>query len=56
MEILESEPAGLTVGKVALADGSEVLGILGEPYIVAGELEITGFGCWRRYTAAKQKL
>ena len=28
-----SEPAGLTIGKVVLADGREVLGVLGEPWL-----------------------
>ncbi len=53
VEILESEPPGLAVGKVELADGTQVLGVLGEPYIVEGELEITDFASWRSYIAAK---
>ena len=31
--ILLSEPAGLSIGKVVLADGKEVLGVLGEPWL-----------------------
>jgi len=55
MKILESEPPGLTIGRVSLSDGTQVLGVLGEPYIVEGELEITDFGSWRRYTAARDE-
>ncbi len=47
--ILLQEPAGLTVGKVKLADGSEVLGVLGEPALCEGQPEITRFGGWRSY-------
>ena len=49
--ILMSEPAGLCIGKVMLADGSEVLGVLGEPLICEGQKEITGTGGWRAYIA-----
>ena len=41
--------AGLTIGKVTLADGSVVLGVLGEPAICEGQKEITAFGGWRAY-------
>jgi hypothetical protein len=51
--ILGSEPAGLTIGKVVLADGSVVLGVLAEPFLVADKREITEFGGWRGYLAAK---
>lgn len=36
-DILAKEPAGLCIGKVQLNDGSEVLGVLGEPWVVEGE-------------------
>ncbi|MEU5867982.1 MULTISPECIES: gamma-glutamylcyclotransferase [unclassified Nonomuraea] len=49
--VLLSEPAGLSVGKVSLADGTEVLGVIGEPFLVAGKREITEFTGWRRYVA-----
>jgi hypothetical protein len=49
--ILLNEPAGLCVGKVMLADGSEVLGVLGEPLICEGQKEITAAGGWRSYIA-----
>jgi gamma-glutamylcyclotransferase (GGCT)/AIG2-like uncharacterized protein YtfP len=51
--ILLKEPPGLSIGKVKLADGSEVLGVLGEPILCDGQKEITSFGGWRAYTASK---
>ncbi|MBB1201231.1 glutamyl-tRNA amidotransferase [Enterobacteriaceae bacterium 89] len=48
--LLESEPAGLSIGKVRLADGTEVLGVLAEPWLVEGQKEITDTGSWRNYT------
>ena len=50
--ILQSEPPGLSIGKVLLQDGSVVLGVLGEPFLCEGEREITAFGGWRAYTAS----
>ena len=52
--ILLKEPAGLSIGKVKLADGSEVLGVLGEPVLCEQQTEITRYGGWRAYRAAKQ--
>lgn len=49
--ILLAEPAGLSVGKIRLDDGSVVLGVIGEPALVEGQPEITGYGGWRAYTA-----
>ena len=46
-----NEPAGLCIGKVMLADGSEVLGVLGEPAICEGQKDITAAGGWRSYIA-----
>ncbi|SAK62226.1 amidase [Caballeronia pedi] len=48
--LLLSEPAGLAIGKVVLADGSEVLGVLAEAWLVEGQKEITASGGWREYT------
>lgn len=48
--VLTKEPAGLAVGKVLLEDGTEVLGVVGEPFLVQGQREITAFGGWRPYT------
>ena len=50
--ILSREPAGLCIGKVQLAGGREVLGVLGEAILCAGRREITEFGGWRAYTAS----
>jgi hypothetical protein len=47
--ILLKEPPGLSIGKVKLADGSVVLGVLGEPILCEGQREITSFGGWRQY-------
>ena len=51
--ILVNEPAGLCIGKVTLADGSEVLGVLGEPLLCEGQKEITFAGGWRAYIAGR---
>jgi hypothetical protein len=50
--ILLAEPPGLCIGKVALAGGEEVLGVLGEPILCEGQREITAYGGWRAYLAA----
>lgn len=50
--VLLTEPDGLCVGRVSLDDGSEVLGVLAEPALVEGRLEITEHGGWRAYVAA----
>ena len=50
-QVLLSEPPGLSIGKVLLADGSTVLGVLGEPFLCEGQREITEYGGWRAYTA-----
>ena len=47
--ILLNEPNGLTIGKVTLADESEVLGVLAEPVLCETQKEITSFGGWRAY-------
>lgn len=51
-DILLKEPPGLSIGKVRLADGSETLGVLGEPVLCEGQREITSYGGWRAYLAA----
>jgi hypothetical protein len=48
-EILASEPAGLCIGKIVLADSQEVLGVLGEPFLCEGQQEITTYGGWRAF-------
>ena len=47
--ILVNEPDGLTIGRVRLADGSVVMGVLGELAACEGQKEITAFGGWRAY-------
>ncbi len=42
-------PAPLGIGKVRVADGSEVCGFICEPWGVAGAEEITRLGGWRAY-------
>lgn len=54
-EILLKEPPGLTIGKIRLQDGAEVLGVLGEPFLCEGQSEITQFGGWRSYISQQQK-
>jgi len=49
--LLQLEPPGLCIGKVRLADGEEVLGVLGESILCVGQPEITHWGGWRAYTA-----
>ena len=51
--ILLQEPPGLSIGKVALADGSEVLGVLGEPALCENQKEITHFCGWRAYVQSR---
>ncbi len=54
--ILAREPAGLSIGKVVLSDGSEVLGVLGEAFLCEGRTEITAYGGWRAYIASGKKI
>jgi gamma-glutamylcyclotransferase (GGCT)/AIG2-like uncharacterized protein YtfP len=51
--ILLREPPGLCIGKVTLADGEEMLGVLGEPLLVEGQREITSYGGWRAYAKTR---
>ena len=53
--VLLQEPPGLCIGKVRLADGEEVLGVLGEPILCEGQREITSYGGWRAYVAALKR-
>ena len=52
--ILLQEPAGLCIGKVRLADGEDVLGVLGEAILCASGREISQWGGWRAYCASLQ--
>jgi hypothetical protein len=53
--ILLKEPPGLCIGKVRLEDGSETLGVLGEPLLCRGMREITAYGGWRAYVTARER-
>lgn len=48
-QILQQEPPGLCIGKVTLAEGEVVLGVLGEAIACQDQLEITQWGGWRAY-------
>lgn len=48
-KILLQEPPGLCIGKVRLADGAEVLGVVGESICCDRGKEITQYGGWRNY-------
>ena len=48
-EVLEKEPEGLKIEKIKLKKGEEVFGVVGEPYIIEGQKDITSFKGWRRY-------
>jgi allophanate hydrolase len=45
-------PSPLAIGRVALADGSEVTGFVCEGHGVADAEEVTSYGGWRAYLAA----
>lgn len=51
--ILLKEPPGLSIGKVQLAGGAEVLGVLAEPILCDGQREISTHGGWRAYVASR---
>jgi gamma-glutamylcyclotransferase (GGCT)/AIG2-like uncharacterized protein YtfP len=53
LQLLSGEPQGLCLGKVTLADGRVVLGILAEAQILENCSEITRFGDWRNYLQSK---
>jgi allophanate hydrolase len=48
-------PAPLGIGKITLDDGSTASGFLCEAHAVAGAKEITQFGGWRAFLAARSK-
>ena len=49
VSILEAEPSGLSIGRVFIDDGTDVLGVLAEPILAEGQREITEHGGWRAY-------
>jgi hypothetical protein len=50
--LLLGEPEGLAIGRIVLADGTTLLGVLAEAILCDGQTEITSFGGWRAYQAA----
>jgi gamma-glutamylcyclotransferase (GGCT)/AIG2-like uncharacterized protein YtfP len=52
-DLLRKEPPGLCIGKVALASGEEVLGVLAETILCEGQREITEHGGWRSYRSTR---
>ena len=44
---------GDVTGVLELAGGAEVLGVLGDPWLCEGRLELTAHGGWREYLAAR---
>jgi allophanate hydrolase len=46
---VDTVPAPLTIGRLVLADGSDVAGFLCEPIAAVGAEDITGLGGWRAY-------
>lgn len=55
-KILQQEPPGLCIGKIELADGEEILGVLGEPLLCEDQREISQYGSWRAYIEAMKKV
>jgi hypothetical protein len=53
--ILMKEPPGLCIGKLRLEDGTETLGVLGEPALCRDMREITEYGGWRAYITSRSK-
>ena len=51
--ILLKEPPGLCIGKVSLVSGAEMLGVVAEPILCEGQRDISEFGGWRAYCAAR---
>jgi len=50
--LLLGEPEGLAIGRILLADGTTLMGVLAEAFLCNGQTEITSFGGWRAYQAA----
>ena len=53
--IRDSEPPGLYLGPVELADGRWVKGMLGSEELVAGGVDITRFHGWAEYTRSRAR-
>lgn len=55
LKVIEGEPPGLYRGPVELADGRVVPGILFQRDMATQHPEITSYGGWREYVAAKEE-
>jgi len=51
---VDTIPAPMCIGRVVLADGTDVAGFLCEPIATVDAPDITGYGGWRAYRAAHQ--
>jgi allophanate hydrolase len=49
---VDEVPAPLCIGRVLLADGTDVAGFLCEPLAAEGARDITAFGGWRAFRAS----
>ena len=49
---VDEVPAPLCIGRVQLADGTDVAGFLCEPLAAEGARDITAFGGWRAFRAS----
>jgi allophanate hydrolase len=47
-------PAPMCIGRVALADGTDVAGFLCEPCALEGATDITAFGGWRAFRSSAE--
>lgn len=54
VQVLRQEPPGLCIGKVVMADGEVILGVLGESILCDGRKDISDYGGWRAYIQANQ--
>ena len=50
--LLDTVPSPLGFGRLALADGSDVLGFVAQGSVPEGAVDITQFGGWRAYVAS----
>jgi gamma-glutamylcyclotransferase (GGCT)/AIG2-like uncharacterized protein YtfP len=53
IDVFETEPPGLVLGRVLLDNSITVIGILAEPFILSGCQEITRYRGWREYLSAR---
>lgn len=51
--LLAALPSPMTLGRVVLLDGREVVGFLAEPWALAGAQDITPHGSWLAYVASQ---